>query len=110
MSKSRPTYTDEFRRDAVDLLNSSGKPVTQIARELGVSTASLRSWRTAQIGTRIGNERGAGGDEAGADASAEQLRDENSRLRKELSYMTRQRDILKKAASILADDPGLGLR
>jgi transposase len=37
-------YPLEFRQEAVRLLRSSGKPVPQLASELGVSPQSLRNW------------------------------------------------------------------
>jgi transposase len=37
-------YTPEFKRDAVALVRSSGRNVTEIARELGVSPEGLRGW------------------------------------------------------------------
>ena len=43
-------------------------------------------------------------------ASAEDLLEENKRLRRENEYLRRQREILKKAASILSEDPQLGMR
>tara|TARA_B110000495_G_C22740414_1_gene434122 strand:+ start:203 stop:355 length:153 start_codon:yes stop_codon:yes gene_type:complete len=43
-------------------------------------------------------------------ASAKELWDENQKLKRENTYLRRQREILKKAASILAEDPQLGLR
>jgi len=42
--------------------------------------------------------------------TAEDLYAENQDLRKEVDYLRRQREILKKADSILAEDPQLGLR
>ncbi|MEU9115991.1 transposase [Streptomyces sp. NPDC048483] len=46
----------EFKRDAVALVDCSGKTVTEVARELGVSPESLRSWyRQARA------DRGEGG-------------------------------------------------
>ena len=42
MGKTRPPYPAEFKEEAVRLARSSGKPVAQIARELGVSYESLR--------------------------------------------------------------------
>jgi len=53
---------------------------------------------------------GAEGDGTAPEASAKELRDENQRLRREVLYLQRQRDILKKAASILAEDPQLGMQ
>src|SRR5688500_6965303 len=38
-------YPQEFKREAVELLRTSGRPLSQIARELGVSAESLRLWR-----------------------------------------------------------------
>ncbi|MET7399416.1 transposase [Dactylosporangium sp. NPDC005572] len=41
----RPSkFTPEFQRDAVDLVLSSGRPVIEVARELGVGNETLRSW------------------------------------------------------------------
>lgn len=37
-------YTQEFRRDAVDLVRSSGWPINEVARELGMSHETLRNW------------------------------------------------------------------
>ncbi|MGW2938466.1 transposase [Streptomyces sp. NPDC001156] len=42
-SRSR-RYTEEFKRDAVALVCSSGKTVTEVAREIGVSAEGLRNW------------------------------------------------------------------
>lgn len=44
----KKTYTQEFKREAVRLAQTSGKSITQIAHELGISDASIhqqpRSW------------------------------------------------------------------
>jgi transposase len=41
----KKTYTQEFKREAVRLAQTSGKPITQGARELGISDASIHHWR-----------------------------------------------------------------
>ena len=41
---SRPTYSDEFKADAVALAASSGRPVALIAAELGISLTALKRW------------------------------------------------------------------
>ncbi len=110
MSNSGNTYTEEFRRDAVELLQSSGRSITQVARELGVNVNSLRAWRNRILGQSASPGQGAVGDEARACASAEELMAEIKKLQKENEYLRRQREILKKAASILAEDPQLGMR
>ncbi|MEU0765116.1 transposase [Streptomyces microflavus] len=43
-SKYTKRYTEEFKRDAIALVDSSGKTVTAVARELGISSESLRGW------------------------------------------------------------------
>jgi len=45
MVQGRRQYTDEFKREAVALLASSGRPLLQIANELGISPSMLRNWR-----------------------------------------------------------------
>lgn len=110
MSNTGNSYSEEFRRDAVELLQSSGRPIKQVARELGVNPNSLRTWRNRILGQSGGPGTGAVGDGARAGASAEELLDEIKKLRKENEYLRRQREILKKAASILAEDPQLGMR
>jgi transposase-like protein len=40
MGKSQPTYTKEFKQQAVKLFETSGKTKTQIARDLGISDSS----------------------------------------------------------------------
>lgn len=110
MSNTGNTYTEEFRRDAVELLQSSGRPAKQVARELGINVNTLRTWRDRILGQSAGESFGAVGDKARAGASAEDLLEENKRLQRENEYLRRQRDILKKAASILSEDPQLGMR
>ncbi|MFB7867306.1 transposase [Streptomyces sp. NPDC056069] len=43
-SKYAKRYTAEFKRDAVALVDSTGRTVTEVARGLGVSPESLRGW------------------------------------------------------------------
>ncbi|MCL4448154.1 MAG: transposase [Actinobacteria bacterium] len=49
--ESNLSFLSEFKADAVKLVNSSSRPVTQIARELGVSESALRAWIK-----KVGNE------------------------------------------------------
>lgn len=109
MPTRRKTYTPEFREGAVDLLRTSDQSLAQVARELGVSAASLRNWKNQFLGASGGLDDGAVGDDGQPGASAKELWDENQKLRRENAHLKRQREILKKAASILAEDPQLGM-
>ena len=40
----RPPCSDEFRREAVELVRSSGKTIREVAHDLGCSSESLRLW------------------------------------------------------------------
>ena len=44
MVKQQKFYTKEFKLEAVRLVKSSGKPMSQVARELGVSDSALYHW------------------------------------------------------------------
>ena len=45
MAKVQKVYTREFKEEAVRLAQTSGKPITQVARELGISDTSIHQWR-----------------------------------------------------------------
>jgi transposase len=93
----RKRYDEAFKRLAVELLLSSGKPVTQIARELGVSQWNLRDWKERYGPVPV--------PQSPADLAAE-----NRQLRAELLRVQTQRDILKKTLGILSEPSGKGLR
>ena len=80
-----PPYTSEFKREAVQLLKRSGRPIPQLAKELGVSPQSLRNWAN-QRDVDDGNAAGLSSDE----------RDELRRLRREVKVLAEEREILKK--------------
>lgn len=108
MPATHPTYDEDFRRKAVDLLISGARPLKEVARDLGISANSLRQWRDRALGARAGTARPAGSAApvpAAVDAAAE-IR----RLQREVEHLRRQRDILKKAMSILGEEPPPGMR
>ncbi len=45
MAKEQKIYTAEFKREAVRLAQTSGKPIAQVARESGISDTSIHQWR-----------------------------------------------------------------
>lgn len=92
---ARPSkYTDKFRRDALDLVRSSGRPVAEVARSLGISEGTLWNW--------VKKEREA--DAAGADPEAlsESEREELKRLRRQVIELETDTEILRRAAAYFA--------
>jgi transposase len=93
--KRQPTYTPEFRADAVRLVEQSGKSMRQVAADLGLATESLRRWvQQSQVD--------AGRGPAGALTTEE--REELRRLRRENATLRMEREILKKAAAFFAKE------
>ena len=99
MATTRRSFTDEFKREAVSLLASSGRPTTRGAAELGIQPSMLRTWRGAASGTAK-RATDPGVPSAAAAVSAEQA--EIRRLRRELERARMERDILKKAIGIFS--------
>lgn len=99
---TRRSFTDEFKREAVSLLASSGRPLTQIATELGIQPSMLRSWRGTVNGS-VTRMASAAGSLATVAPSAEQV--EIRRLRRDLERAQTERDILKKAVGIFSGPP-----
>jgi transposase len=94
MPRTRPAYPSEFRRQAVELVRLAGRPIPEVARELGCSQQSLRTWvRQADVdgGVREG-------------LSSEEL-EELRRLRREVRQLRQERDILGKAVAFFAKEP-----
>ena len=102
MATTRRSFTDEFKREAVSLLASSGRPLTRVATELGIQPSMLRTWRGAANGTAK-PAAAPGVPSAAAAVSAEQA--EIRRLRRELERAQMERDILKKAIGIFSVPP-----
>jgi transposase len=97
LSKSNRSrrYTEEFKRDAVELALASDKTVTEVARDLGVSAEGLRGWvKQAKA------DRGQGG--PGELTSAE--RDELKQLRRQNAEQAKTIEVLRKAAVFFAKE------
>src|SRR5689334_10408892 len=96
MPKQQKMYTKEFKLEAVRLVQSSGKPMSHIAREWGVSDSALYHW-CKQLA-----EQGEQAFPGSGHQSAEQ--EEIRRLKRELEVTRQERDILKKVISIYSRD------
>ena len=102
--KANKVYSEEFKRQAVELLIHSGKPQAQVARELGCSDMSLSGWKKKYLQSLAPAEVN------GQRQRLEEMLAEVRRLQKENEYLRRQREILKKALSILGEEPSSGMR
>ena len=94
MGQGRRHFTDEFKREAVALLVSSGRPLSRIAGELGIAPSMLRNWRNGSGGRDAGPARHP--IPASAPHSAPDPAAEISRLRRENDRLRMERDILKR--------------
>jgi transposase len=91
----RPSkYPDEFRREAVELVRSSGRSRADVARSLGISDATLAHWVSA--------DREARARAADSRALSDDEREELNKLRKESADLRMDREILRKAVAFFA--------
>jgi len=86
MSENRNKYDAEFREGAVRIVEETGKPVAQIARDLGVNEGTLGNWVVKAREARQGTEGLSKGD-------VEELK----RLRVENAELRMERDVLKRS-------------
>jgi len=86
--RTRREFTKEFKRDAVELVRTSGRPIAQIARELGIYDSTLGNW-VRQDAIDRGEREGLTTEER---ERLRQLEVENTRLRME-------RDLLKRTVA-----------
>ena len=92
MGQARKKYTQEYKDEAVELVVSSGRPIAEIARDLGINEGTLGNWvQTAKKSGKL-KEKPLDTDER---ARLRELEEENRRLKME-------RDFLKKAAAWFA--------
>ena len=106
MTKARRSFTDEFKREAVALLQTSGRPLIQIASELGIQPSMLRRWRNAvlRVPAGVSQRRNTQAVAPQAGTPDDQLA-EMARLRREVQRLRIERDILKKTVAIFSEPP-----
>jgi transposase len=90
---TRRQFTDAFKSEAVRLTREPGRPVAQVARELGISDNVLYRWRTEQCQVESQGRTRLG-------VRAEQ--DELTRLKRENDTLRKERDFLTRAAAFFA--------
>jgi len=87
-------YDPDFKQGAVRLVFETGKPIAQMARELGVNEGTLGNW--------VARERRERGEDTAALSEPE--RAELARLRKENAELRMQRDVLKRSVALWVDE------
>jgi transposase len=92
MANERRKYTEEFKREAVQLMESSGKTIAEIGRDLDINDNNLYRWRRLYGSQAQSNTHG----------NVAELAVELKRLQREVAVLRQERDILKKAMSIVS--------
>jgi transposase len=92
----RPSkYAPEYRESAVAMVRESGKPIAEVARDLGINEGTLGNWVNADR-RRRGEQR--------EDQVSETERAELVRLRRENAQLRMEKEILKKAAAFFVTE------
>lgn len=97
MARKQQNYSEAFRREAVRLMETSGKPIAQIARDLGVNDSVLYRGRD------VYGQNGRTGRSPNGRSVAE-LAAEVKRLQRENTVLRQEREVLKKAISICSQE------
>jgi transposase len=90
MAESRRKFDADFKEGAVRLVRETGKPVAQVARDLGINEGTLRNW--------VNTDRRRRGERDGA--LSEDERAELARLRKENAELAMRCDVLKRSVAL----------
>lgn len=94
MAKTQAKYTDEYRRETADYIISTGRPVAQVAVELGINVKTASKW------VKDRKDAVAGGNPAQKESKEmQELRKRNRELEMENAF-------LKKAAAFFAKEQG----
>src|SRR6266511_4541242 len=89
MAETRRKFEQDFKEGAVRLVRETGRPIAQVARELGIHDGTLGNWVNAERRRRQGDG-----------AVSEDERAELARLRRENAELAMERDVLKRSVGL----------
>jgi transposase len=90
---TRRKFDAAFREGAVRIVVETGRPIAQVARELGINPGTLENWVAKDRRTKGGDGR-----------LSEDERAELQRLRREVAELTMERDVLKRSVALWVKD------
>ena len=96
--KQNRHYTEEFKLEALALLQSSGKSASQLERELGITEGMLLKWRERYQVVTPGGQTQAQLQPSDLESAQREIR----RLERELQETAEEREILKKVVGIFS--------
>jgi transposase len=96
MTKTKRSFSQEFKDEAVDLAKREGN--SKAARDLGVNEACIRNWRNKQESPKVIPSQ------TGTKKSYDELEKENRKLEKENGYLREINKVLKKSTAIFSAD------
>jgi transposase len=94
MARNYRKFDEDFKRGAVRLVSETGKPIAQVARELGINEGTLGNWCARARREREGENA----------PLSEGERAELDRLRRENTELRMQRDVLKRSVALWVDE------
>jgi transposase len=93
MAESRGKFDQDFKEGAVRLVRETGRPIAQIAQDLGINPGTLANWVALDRNAKDGNGRLSEGE-----------RVELARLRRENAELAMERDVLKRSVALWVKD------
>jgi transposase len=100
VGNTRRQFDPEFRAGAVRIVTETGKPVAQVARDLGISPYTLHNW--VQADRRQTQAQGPVTDSEREELA--RLRAEKARWAKEKAELEMERDVLKRSVVLWVKD------
>jgi transposase len=102
-ARTKARYTEEYKREALELWRASGRSAAKVAAELGIRPPLLYRWAHSE------REPSASKSEFKPNRSIAELEAEIRRLRAENAKLLEQREVLKKSLGILSEAPPRGM-